>query len=105
MPPPYDLRSARRSHVLVDVLRQHVEGNVAAANQRIVERLQIELRAKRRTSLLALPVYLGVAHFVATGLPGPRAVAIDFARYLEWIRSIHLHEVPHSLLARPPLCM
>jgi hypothetical protein len=43
-----------RPDVFVDVLRQRVERDVAAEDDRIVEGLQIVLRAERGLGLLAL---------------------------------------------------
>ena len=59
--------------------------------------------AERRLRLVALPVDLAVTDLVAARLAGPRAVAIDFAGDLLRIRSVHVDEELHALLARPAL--
>ena len=58
---------------------------------------------ERRLRLLALPVDLAVPDLVAARLPGPRAIAIDFAGHFQRIRSVHVDEELHALLARPAL--
>src|SRR5688500_9926656 len=58
----------RRTDILVDVPRQHVERYVAPQHQRVVERLHVERRAERGLRLLALPEDLGVTQLVAAGL-------------------------------------
>ena len=59
--------------------------------------------SERFLRLVALAIDLGVADLVAARLAGPRAIAIDFARDFERIRSVHVDEELHALFARPPL--
>src|SRR5262245_6558697 len=96
---------SRRSDVLVYVPGEYVERHVSTANDRIVECLEIVFRAKRGHRPLALTVDLAVPDLVAARLPGPRAIAIDFARDFQRIRSVHVDEKLDALLARPLLGM
>src|SRR5690349_20260313 len=93
----------RGPDVFVDVPGEHVERHVAAKDHRIVERLEVVLRAERDPGLLALAVDLAVADLVSAGLAGPRAIAIDLACHLDRIRAVALDEELHALLARPAL--
>ena len=55
-------------------------GTLPPSTTRVVEGLQVVLRAERRLRPLALAVDLAVPDLVAARLSGPRAIAIDFAR-------------------------
>src|SRR5678815_5916916 len=59
----------RGADVLVNVLRQHVERDVAAQDHGVVECLEVVLRAERRPGSLALAVDLAVTDLVAARLP------------------------------------
>ena len=61
------------------------------------------LAAERRRRLLALPVDLAMTHLVAARLSWPRAIAIDLAGDFLGVRSVHVDEESHALLARPAL--
>src|SRR4029078_2956019 len=93
----------RAPYWFVHVLAQHVERDVAAEDDGVVERLEIVLRSQRGLDLLALTVDLAVDHLVAAGLSGPRAIAIDFAGDFLRVRAIDVDEEPDPLLARPAL--
>src|SRR5262249_55384167 len=75
--------------------------DVSAEDDGVVKGLEVVLCAESLLSHLALTVDLTVTHFVAAGLSRPRAVAIDFAGHLKWVRSVYIDEKLHTLISRP----
>ena len=67
--------------------------------------LSANARSQRRPGLLALAVDLAVPDLVAARLPGPRTIPIDLAGHFERVRSVHVDEELHALLACPSLGM
>ena len=55
--------------------------------------------------LLALVIDLAVSDLVPARLPRPGAIPVDLAGHFERIRSVHIDEELHRLLARPALRM
>src|SRR5690606_28072011 len=81
-----------------DVLRHDVERRIAAEHHCVVESLEIVGIAQRLLRTDALSHDLAVADLVAARLPGPGAVAIDFACHFVGMRAIALDEELPALL-------
>src|SRR3546814_16142004 len=94
-------RSAR--DILVDILREHVERDVAALDDDIVEVAQVVARPQRRLGAAALADDLAMADLVAAGLAGPTAIAVDCAGDLQRVRHVAHDEEFDRFLARPAL--
>src|SRR3990167_9485987 len=86
-----------------DILCEHVERDVAALDDDVVEIAQVIFRADRLLRQPALADDFAVPDLVSARLAGPAAIAIDLAGDLERVGAILLDEKRDTLLARPAL--
>src|SRR3546814_8359013 len=109
---PPERRDSRRWHrasplrprdIVVDILCEDVERDVAAFDDDIVEIAQVVAVAERRLGAAALADELAVAELVPARLAGPAAITVDLARHLQRVRPVALDEEATRLLARPAL--
>ncbi len=105
------LTAARSSHVNASTARIYSStflastssGTLPPSTTVSLNAFRSNFASERRLRLLALPVDLAVPDLVAARLAGPRAIAVDFARHFLRVRSVHVDEELHALLARPAL--
>src|SRR3546814_7488607 len=76
----------RLRNIFVDILREHVERDIAALDDDIVIVAQVVFRPERGLRAAALAADFAVHDLVAARLPRPAAIAIDLARELERVR-------------------
>src|SRR5690606_41021642 len=90
----------RSRDIFIDILCQHVERDVAALDDDIVEIAQIIFRAECRLRTPALADDFAVADLVSARLARPAAIAVDLACNFERVRSVALDEEADAFLAR-----
>src|SRR5690606_5891495 len=91
--------------IFIDILCQHVERDVAALDDDIVEIAQIIFRAECRLRTPALADDFAVADLVSARLARPAAIAVDLACNFERVRSVALDEEADAFLAWPAFCV
>ncbi|PTM44139.1 hypothetical protein C8J24_3413 [Sphingomonas aerolata] len=110
MPKPATSISARergaqiapaRGDVPRDVAGQHVERDVAAREDRLIEVPHVEPRTQFGLGARALRDDLGLSDLVATGLTRPGAIALDLAHRVAHRQSGRGDELAQRLFARP----